>query len=208
VRDGSLLWLLRPRACTALPPLTVCCENSEEEASIASAKPKAPKAGASKAAAKKPAALAASKDASPKTSAPGTPRRGEVPDFDDAMNAPLESFSASNIDDALALLSLVGEKNDKASVGSRAAQTLDAHPERRYKAALAAYKEHELPTVRKENPGLRLQQCEELIYKAFKKSPENPFNQATVAFDATKEEKVEALKALRAQTEQRLKDRE
>ena len=86
-----------PGLRTALHSLTVCCENSEEEASLASAKPKAPRVGASKAAAKKPAALAASKDASPKASAPGTPRRGEIPDFDDAMNAPLESFSASNI---------------------------------------------------------------------------------------------------------------
>lgn len=37
----------------------------------------------------------------------------------------------------------------------------------------------------------------------FKKSPENPFNQATVAFDATKEEKVEALRKLREETEAR-----
>lgn len=53
-----------------------------------------------------------------------------------------------------------------------------------------------------------LTDCTPSVEQAFKKSPENPFNQATVAFDATKEEKVEALKALRAQTEQRLKDRE
>lgn len=43
---------------------------------------------------------------------------------------------------------------------------LQAHPERRYKAALAAYKERELPILRKERPGLRLQQYEEIIYKA------------------------------------------
>lgn len=41
------------------------------------------------------------------------------------------------------------------------------------------------------------------MFKDFKKSPENPFNQATVAFDATKEEKLEALKKLRAETENR-----
>lgn len=79
--------------------------------------------------------------------------------------------------------------------------------------------------MRKERPGLRLQQYEEIIYKVsldpcgrwagvrklnlsddvqeFKKSPENPFNQATVAFDATKEEKVEALRKLREETETR-----
>lgn len=81
-----------------------------------------------------------------------------------------------------------------------------AHPERRYKAALAAYKERELPTLRQEHPGLRLNQYEELIYKNFKKSPENPFNQATVAFDATKEEKLDALRKLRAETENRYVD--
>ena len=57
-------------------------------------------------------------------------------------------------------------------------------------------------------PQSALADCTLPVEQAFKKSPENPFNQATVAFDATKEEKVEALKALRAQTEQRLKDRE
>lgn len=80
---------------------------------------------------------------------------------------------------------------------------MQAHPERRYKAAFAAYKERELPELRKDMPGLRLQQYEEIMYKNFKKSPENPFNQATVAFDATKEEKLEALKKLRAETENR-----
>jgi hypothetical protein len=41
------------------------------------------------------------------------------------------------------------------------------------------------------------------VSQEFKKSPENPFNQATVAFDATKEEKVEALRKLREETETR-----
>lgn len=66
---------------------------------MASAKPKAaPKAGAKSSAAKKPAALAStSKDASPKSSVPGTPKRGDIPSFEDAMHAPVDSFSASNI---------------------------------------------------------------------------------------------------------------
>lgn len=41
------------------------------------------------------------------------------------------------------------------------------------------------------------------MFKNFKKSPENPFNQATVAFDASKEEKLAALKKLREETENR-----
>ena len=44
------------------------------------------------------------------------------------------------------------------------------------------------------------------MFKQFKKSSENPFNQVTVAFDATKEEKVEALRKVREETERRLRD--
>lgn len=35
----------------------------------------------------------------------------------------------------------------------------------RYKAAFAAYKERELPQLRKDQPGMRLQQYEEIMYK-------------------------------------------
>ena len=40
----------------------------------------------------------------------------------------------------------------------------------------------------------------------FKKSPDNPFNQVSVAYDASKEEKVEALRKVREETQQRLRD--
>ena len=40
-----------------------------------------------------------------------------------------------------------------------------------------------------ENPGLRQSQLKQLIYKAFQKSPENPFNQENVmAYNATQDE--------------------
>ncbi|KAL0947675.1 hypothetical protein HGRIS_013763 [Hohenbuehelia grisea] len=48
---------------------------------------------------------------------------------------------------------------------------------------------------------------EDLLYKQFQKSPENPFNQATVAYDASKEEKLDVLKSKRAQTEDRLREK-
>ncbi|KAJ3531299.1 hypothetical protein NM688_g7593 [Phlebia brevispora] len=92
---------------------------------------------------------------------------------------------------------------DKASVGQRAAG-LEQHPERRFKAAFEAYKERELPNLRAEHPGLRLQQYQELLYKQFQKSPENPFNQVTVSYDASQEEKVQALKNKQAAVENRL----
>jgi len=117
----------------------------------------------------------------------------------------IESFSATGIDNALDLLEVVNAKTDKASVGQQAAG-IERHPERRFKAALEAYKERELPKLRVEHPGLRLQQYEELLFKKFQKAPENPFNQTVVTYDATKEEKVDALKQKNVATEQRLRD--
>jgi hypothetical protein len=69
------------------------------------------------------------------------------------------------------------------------AKDVEKHPERRFKAALAAFEERELPRFKAENPGLRLSQLKDLMYKAFQKSPDNPFNQANVlAYNATQEE--------------------
>lgn len=63
------------------------------------AKPKAaPKAGQKKPVVKPVAAAAGSSNkASPGTSMPGTPARGDIPSFEDALNAAPESFSASNL---------------------------------------------------------------------------------------------------------------
>ncbi|KAG6332776.1 hypothetical protein ID866_6311 [Astraeus odoratus] len=161
---------------------------AEEEASLPSKAKSAPKAGAKKA---KPAGggLGGSKEPE------------EV-----------ESYSATGIDNAIDLLEVVTAKMDKASVGQQAAG-IEKHPERRFKvcvshwlqrvwimdlaclqAAFEAYKERELPTLKVDHPGLRLQQYHDLLYKQFQKAPENPFNQATVAYDASKEEKVQVLK--------------
>ncbi|KAJ7253314.1 hypothetical protein B0H12DRAFT_1116565 [Mycena haematopus] len=117
-----------------------------------------------------------------------------------------ESYSATGIDNALDLLEVVTAKMDKASVGQQAAD-IEQHPERRFKAAFEAYQERELPIARKEHPGLRLQQYKEILFKQFKKSPENPFNQVVVDYDASKEDKVEALRLKKAQVEDRLREK-
>ncbi|KAJ7118962.1 hypothetical protein C8R44DRAFT_186938 [Mycena epipterygia] len=137
-----------------------------------------------------------------------------------------ESYSATGIDNALDLLDVVTAKMDKASVGQQAAG-IERHPEvrglvcfnllyfidelllvqRRFKAAFEAYQERELPIARKEHPGLRLQQYKDLLFKQFQKAPENPFNQTVVDYDATKEDKVEALKLKKAQVEERLREK-
>ncbi|KAM6500985.1 Protein of unknown function (DUF1014) domain containing protein [Amanita muscaria] len=155
------------------------------------------------------------KKVAPKPAGPGAIAAGGEPAAVGSSqndNAPVpptgevESYAATGIDNALDLLEVVTAKADKASVGQQAAN-IERHPERRFKAAFEAYQEHELPNIKQEHPGLRLQQYKELLYKQFQKSPENPFNQATVAYDATKEEKVEVLKKKRVEIEERLRDK-
>ncbi|EPQ31218.1 uncharacterized protein PFL1_01405 [Pseudozyma flocculosa PF-1] len=123
------------------------------------------------------------------------------PGIDDAI----ASFTASNLDDALDAMTLVNEKSDSASRGAAAGQ-IERHPERRFKAAFEAYKERELPRIKEEHKGLRLQQYHDLLYKQFQKHPDNPFNQLTVSYDASKEEKLAALQSKRDATEKRLRD--
>lgn len=112
-------------------------------------------------------------------------------------------MSASNIDDALDALSIANEKTDTASQGSKAAQ-LERHPERRFKAAFEAFKDREMTRIKQERPGMRSQQYHDALYKEFQKHPDNPFNQLTVAYDATKDEKLMALQSKRDATARRL----
>ncbi|EGC40070.1 hypothetical protein DICPUDRAFT_93446 [Dictyostelium purpureum] len=74
------------------------------------------------------------------------------------------AIEARDINDAIGALSI-----DKGA---------DQHPERRMKAAFAAYEEVNLPILRKENPSLRLTQVKQLLWKEWLKSPENPITQA------------------------------
>ncbi|XP_071502917.1 coiled-coil domain-containing protein 124-like [Diadema antillarum] len=72
--------------------------------------------------------------------------------------------SARNIDEAISALS-VKEAN------------LEKHPEKRVKAAYAAYEEENLPRLKAENPNLRLSQLKQMLKKDWMKAPENPMNQ-------------------------------
>jgi len=168
---------------------------AEEEASVSVKKP-APKAGKKKEKPAGPGAIAAGGEIGEEQ------KKGEREEVEE-----VPSFAATGIDNALELLDVVTAKTDKASVGQQAAG-IEKHPERRFKAAFEAYKERELPIIRSEHSGLRLQQYEELLYKKFQKSPENPFNQTVLSYDATKEDKVAALQRKNAATEQRLRDKQ
>lgn len=96
--------------------------------------------------------------------------------LDSDSKTPATALNATGIDNALDALSLT----------SNTTTQLDRHPERRYKAAFKAYEEKRMPEL--EDSGLRRNQKTELIRKEFEKHEDNPFNKASVRFDATKEE--------------------
>jgi len=56
-------------------------------------------------------------------------------------------------------------------------EDIDLHPERRLKAAYAAFEDANLPRLKAENPNLRLSQLKQMLRKDWIKSPSNPLNQ-------------------------------
>eukprot|EP00873_Tetraselmis_striata_P022744 jgi/Tetstr1/443008/TSEL_031068.t1 len=80
-----------------------------------------------------------------------------------------DEIVATGVDQALNALT-VGE-----------ASSSDIHPEKRVKAAFAAYHEANLPQLKAEKPGLRANQYRDMLWKQFQKSPENPMNRAALA---------------------------
>ncbi|XP_070764342.1 coiled-coil domain-containing protein 124 [Enoplosus armatus] len=74
------------------------------------------------------------------------------------------TVEARTIEDAIAVLSTGPED-------------LDHHPERRMKAAFAAYEEANMPRLKNENPNMRLSQLKHQLKKEWMKAPENPLNQ-------------------------------
>ncbi|WVN89814.1 uncharacterized protein L203_105044 [Cryptococcus depauperatus CBS 7841] len=115
---------------------------------------------------------------------------------DDGESEEVKELSAKGIDEMLEAMEVVNQKTDKAAVGAKAEMMIDAHPERRYKAAFEAYIEREMPILRQDHPGLRQNQMRDILHKQFQKAPENPFNQAKIAYNANKGEKVEAYKKI------------
>lgn len=93
-------------------------------------------------------------------------------------------YGASNIDDALFLLSRTS------SSSLNVVGTIERHPERRAKAAFAAFEEREMPRLKEEYPGLRLSQLRERLQRLWQKSPENPFNQTHITYNSTKSQEI------------------
>ena len=64
-----------------------------------------------------------------------------------------------------------------------------------------------MPEIEEENKGLRRQQRIDLCRKEFEKSPDNPFNQVSARFDASKEEMKDIKEREREKVEARLAER-
>lgn len=105
------------------------------------------------------------------------------------------ALNATGIDNALDALSLTS---------ANPSEKIDRHPERRFKAAYAAYEARRMPELEEEHQGLRKKQREDLIRKEFERSPENPFNQVNARFDTTREELREMKEQERDKVEARL----
>jgi hypothetical protein len=71
-----------------------------------------------------------------------------------------------------------------ASVAAPMLKEDDKHPERRMKAAYKRYEEREFPLLKAEFPSLRKTQLNDMLWRKFQKSPENPMNASTKAYDA------------------------
>lgn len=91
------------------------------------------------------------------------------------------ALNATGIDNALDALSLTADSSTS---------KIDKHPERRFKAAYAAFEERRLTEMDADGTGqgLRQNQKKDKIRKEFEKHEDNPFNQVNASYDATKEE--------------------
>ncbi|KAF9676204.1 hypothetical protein SADUNF_Sadunf09G0114200 [Salix dunnii] len=85
--------------------------------------------------------------------------------------------SNTNRDDSIIEASSVEEAIAQISVADNL--PVDRHPERRLKASFKAFEEAELPKLKEEKPGLTHTQYKDMIWKLWKKSPDNPLNQVS-----------------------------
>ncbi|RKF75441.1 Coiled-coil domain-containing protein 124-like protein [Golovinomyces cichoracearum] len=117
-------------------------------------------------------------------------------DRDETGSKKASVLNASGIDNALDALSLTTDSTAK----------IDKHPERRFKAAYAAFEERRLKEMDADGSGqgLRQNQKKDKIRKEFEKHEDNPFNQVVVSYDASKDEIKQVKERERKKIETRL----
>ncbi|KAF0987907.1 hypothetical protein HZS_40 [Henneguya salminicola] len=106
-----------------------------------------------------------------------TPRSLSISDYDVEeeilSDAPIninrlddDTIHAKGIDEALDVL-------QNLNMGQKE-QIIDRHPEKRRRAAFASYMDREMIRLKMEQPTLTFSQREQIIFKNWQKSPENP----------------------------------
>lgn len=106
-----------------------------------------------------------------------TEKRNQV-----AMKKPgKEEINDHPLEENLNRLTIEGETahsvDEAISVLSSKDPDLDRHPEKRMKAAYAAFEEQMMPIIKEQNSTLRLSQLKQILKKEWMKSPQNPLNQ-------------------------------
>ncbi|KAF2674384.1 DUF1014-domain-containing protein [Microthyrium microscopicum] len=154
-------------------------DSSKKEAAAAKAQEAARKK-AERAAleAEEMSSLKTAKTGNAKTAAPKKSRGLDLAQLDSADDTKTSSLNATGIDNALDALALTSNTNEE----------VDRHPERRFKAAYNAFEERRLEEM-KDDKSLRRQQKIVLIRKEFEKHPDNPFNQTSANYNATRAER-------------------
>lgn len=109
-----------------------------------------------------------------------------------SFETPVETLSARGIENALDLLDLTSK-----GTAATNADKLDRHPERRVKAGFTAFEEYQMPILKAENPSLRLSQLKQMIHKLWLKSPDNPLNQAHIAYNTSRTDEKSAITSKR-----------
>jgi len=86
-----------------------------------------------------------------------------------------ERYGADGIVDARGIDEAVGVRSTM--ISDAVAVKVDKHPEKRMKAALAAYEEKTMPLLKAAHPTLKHTQLHDLMFKQWQKATENPLNQ-------------------------------
>jgi hypothetical protein len=125
---------------------------------------------------------------------------GDGDNSDAEESKKLTTVNASGIDNAL---DAFGLDDDDGNAGGN---KVEKHPERRFPAAYARFEERRLEEMKEDGSGdgLRMNQRKVQIRKEFERHPDNPFNQTTATYNATKEELREIRAGEAAAIESRL----
>lgn len=129
-----------------------------------------------------------------KTAVKKTAGRGlDLSQLDDDQPSTL---NASGISNAIDALSVTEKSNEK----------IDRHPERRYAAKLNEFKEKRLAQMKADGTVkvLSYNQRMDRIQREFDKSPDNPLNQLSVSYNASKEDVEGVRQKKRQEIESRL----